>query len=94
MGIFAKGKNPGAYRGKLTCPVCTSEANRLIEWLTPYRARYRCRKCGLTYQYDISGAPYPYNHPYTPFKNNSRFRDIVDDFKAKVDANWEKTKRR
>ena len=86
MGIFGKGNNPGAYRGRLTCPVCHSEANRLLEWLTPHRARYKCRKCGLTYQYDISGAPFPYNHPYTPFKK-PRFQELVD-------ANWEKLKRR
>lgn len=87
MSIFTPGINKLAYRGKLTCPVCESEANRLIEWLTPFRARYRCRKCGLTYQYDISGAPHPFNHPYEPFKKVSRFREIVD-------AHWEKLKKR
>ena len=86
MSIFVEGKSKLAYRGKLTCPVCKSEANRLIEWLTPFRARYKCRKCGLTYQYDISGAPAPYNHPYAPFKK-PRFQELVD-------AHWEKLKRR
>ena len=46
--------NPGAYQGELTCPFCQSRANRYIEHVTPMRLRYRCRKCGLTYQYDIS----------------------------------------
>lgn len=46
--------NPGAYQGELTCPFCQSRANRFIEYVTKFRLRYRCRKCGLTYQYDIS----------------------------------------
>jgi transcription elongation factor Elf1 len=46
--------NPGAYQGELTCPFCESRANRFVEYVTPERLRYRCRKCGLTYQYDIS----------------------------------------
>jgi len=72
--------NKGAYRGRLTCPVCDSEANRFIESIGRFRKRYRCRKCGMTYQYDISGAPPGYDggkHPYAPFKKN-RFQRIVD----------------
>jgi transposase-like protein len=66
MGIFAKNKNPGAYRGSLNCPGCRSTAIRKIEDMGPYRIRYRCRKCGLPFQYDFSamiGA-----HPYAPYK--------------------------
>ncbi len=83
MGIFdkmPKGMNKGAYRGRLTCPVCDSEANRLIERITPFRLRYRCRKCGLTYQYDITGAPPGFDggaHPYAPFKK-PRFKRIIE----------------
>jgi len=47
--------NPGAYQGELTCPSCSSKANRFVEYVTPTRLRYRCRKGGLAYQYDISG---------------------------------------
>jgi transposase-like protein len=72
MSIFTKGKNKLAYRGELTCPhldletfeTCGSRAIRLVEWITPFRARYRCRKCGRTFQYDISNAM-PGN-PYAP----------------------------
>jgi transposase-like protein len=71
MGIFTKGINKGAYRGELTCPylndatmtVCGSKAIRLVEEVTPYRLRYRCRKCGRTFQYDISNAV---GNPYMP----------------------------
>ena len=79
MGIFTKGINPGAYRGELTCPGCHSPANRFIEYVTPVRLRYRCRKCGAFYQYDISGRP---THPYAPFKQKL-FRDIVEGAKRR-----------
>lgn len=66
MGIFQKGKNPGAYRGKLTCPVCRSEAIKYIEEVAMFRSRYRCRKCGIPFQYDYSNNPNA--HPYAAFK--------------------------
>jgi transposase-like protein len=74
MGIFTKGINRGAYRGQLNCPVCKSTANRFIEYVGPYRLRYRCRKCGLKFQYDISNNPNA--HPYAPFKK-SKFQDLA-----------------
>ena len=74
MGIFQKGKNPGAYSGKLTCPVCESGAIRFVENIGPYRLRYRCRKCGLPFQYETGRDLY--NHPYAPF-NKNKWRDIV-----------------
>jgi len=73
MGIFTKKINPGAYRGELTCPVCRSTANRRLPDVTPTRLRFRCRKCGLAYQYDISNRP---THPYAPFKRN-KFEALV-----------------
>ena len=79
MGIFQKNINPGAYRGELTCPVCKSKANRYIGNVGPTRLRYRCRKCGLAYQYDISGRP---THPYAPFKR-SKFREIIEGAKRR-----------
>ena len=60
MGIWTPGKNKGAYQGELTCPFviggksCKSRAIRFVEDVTPLRQRYRCRKCGNTFQYDIS----------------------------------------
>ena len=54
------GISKGAYQGELTCPFvidgvsCNSKANRYVEHVSKYRLRYRCRKCGNTYQYDIS----------------------------------------
>jgi len=74
MGIFQKGNNPGAYQGKLTCPVCRSHAVRFIENLGPYRLRYRCRKCGLPFQYE-TGRDLGI-HPYAPFKK--QWTNIVD----------------
>lgn len=73
MGIFTKRINIGAYRGELTCPVCRSKAIRRLDDVTPTRLRYRCRKCGLAFQYDISNR---LNHPYAPFKSN-KFRELV-----------------
>ena len=80
MGIFLPGKNPGAYTGKLTCPVCSSEAVRFVENVAAFRQRYRCRKCGLTFQYDISNADpgmFKGTHPYAPFKG-TKFQRIVE----------------
>jgi len=75
MGIFQRGMNPGAYSGKLTCPACESRAIRFIENLGPYRLRYRCRKCGLPFQYEV-GKDIRI-HPYAPFKK-SKWNDIVE----------------
>jgi transposase-like protein len=75
MGIFTSGKNKGAYQGKLTCPVCQSQAIRYVENLGPYMIRYRCRKCGLPFQYDIGPSANmsgeigrPERHPYAHLK--------------------------
>lgn len=79
-----KGMNRGAYRGRLTCPVCSSEAIRYVENITRFRIRYRCRKCGLKFQYDISGAPPGLDggsHPYAPWKKN-KWQRIVSHFNA------------
>lgn len=69
-------KNPGAYRGKLTCPVCHSEAVRYIEEVCLGRSQYRCRKCGLPFQYDWSNSPYD-THPYAAW-NTPKFQRIVE----------------
>ena len=82
MSIFTKQNNPGAYSGRLTCPVCQSEAIRFIETIGAYRLRYRCRKCGLPFQYDTSSAPpgsLPGTHPYAPFKK-PKFNRIIERF--------------
>ncbi len=75
MGIFQKGNSPAAYSGKLTCPVCSSEAVRFVENIGPYRLRYRCRKCGLPFQYE-TGRDMS-NHPYAVFKKNN-WKNIVE----------------
>lgn len=74
-----KGVSRAAYRDKLTCPVCFSRAIRYVENLGPYRIRYRCRKCGLPFQYDISGK---LNHPYAAF-NKPKYKGIVAGSKRK-----------
>ena len=73
--LMAK-KNPGAYRGKLTCPVCQSEAVRYVEEVCLGRSRYRCRKCGLPFQYDWSNSP-DGTHPYAAF-NKHKYQRIVE----------------
>lgn len=72
MGVFTKGISKGAYQGELTCPFCRSRAIRFLENVTPYRLRYRCRKCGLKFQYDISNR-FDIN-PYAAYSERSRFR--------------------
>ena len=63
MSIFTKGINKAAFQGRLTCPVCQSQAIRFLENLGPTRKRYRCRKCGLPFQYEFGGFV---NHPNGP----------------------------
>lgn len=74
MGIFQKGMNPAAFGGSLSCPVCHSQAIRFVENLGPYLIRYRCRKCGLPFQYDTG--PSRGAHAYAAYKKN-KFQDIV-----------------
>ena len=74
MGIFTKGINPGAFGGNLSCPTCASTAIRFVENLGPYRLRYRCRKCGLPFQYETGKDLLI--HPYAPFKKN-KFQELV-----------------
>lgn len=67
--------NKGAYQGELTCPFvdrvtnepCESKAIRFVEEVCHNRLRYRCRKCGNTFQYDISNRPSNVN-PYAAYK--------------------------
>ena len=70
-----KGMNKGAYRGNLNCPVCRSTAIRYIENIGPYRLRYRCRKCGMPFQYEIGRDMNV--HPYAPF-NKPQWKNIVE----------------
>jgi len=75
MGIFTPGRSKYAFSGELTCPYCRSRANRYLEHVTPMRLRYRCRKCGLTYQYDISNRTDI--NPYAAYSPRSKFaRDL------------------
>lgn len=90
MSIFQKGINPGAYQGELTCPymvnakgerdmfagerVCGSKAIRFVENVSQFRLRYRCRKCGGTFQYDISNRSDL--NPYAPYQNGTIWNNI------------------
>lgn len=89
MGIFAPNKSKYAYQGELTCPhsvdefgkptlrgtrLCGSKAIRYIEDVNAYRIRYRCRKCGGTFQYDISGRNDL--NPYADYEGGSIWRAI------------------
>lgn len=85
MSIFTPGINPGAYRGELTCPYviigkdgiqrdCNSKAIRFIEYVGTYRLRYRCRKCGGCFQYDISNRNDI--NPYAPYQGGTLWKNI------------------
>lgn len=95
MGIFTKGISKMAYQGKLTCPhlvnevtgkldalgskTCDSSAIRHIEDINQFRKRYRCRKCGGAFQYDISGAQENqniYQNPYAAYRKGKIWRSI------------------
>jgi transposase-like protein len=75
MGIFTKGNSKAAYQGSLNCPVCRSSAIRFIENIGPYRLRYRCRKCGMPFQYE-TGKDHSI-HPYAALKK-PKYQHIVD----------------
>ena len=85
MGLFVrqmrKGMSKAAFRGNLYCPVCSSQAIRFIETIGPYRLRYRCRKCGMPFQYE-TGSDHSI-HPYAPFKRN-KWRNIVESAKGRT----------
>ena len=57
---------------------CASKAIRYLEHLTPHRLRYRCRKCGNTFQYDISNRNDA--NPYAPFKKGRIWSKIEQSF--------------
>ena len=69
-----KRMNRAAFGGNLNCPVCHSTAVRYVEMVGPYRLRYRCRKCGMPFQYETGHDMRI--HPYAAF-NKNKFRDIV-----------------
>lgn len=88
MGIFSKGINKAAYQGNLNCPhlvdaegkrspwgdkTCGSSAIRHVEDITPWLIRYRCRKCGGKFQYDISAFA---KNPYAPYRKGKIWRNI------------------
>ena len=80
MSIFSPNINKGAYQGELTCPFvinmveCKSKAIRFVEYVSQFRIRYRCRKCGHTFQYDISNRDDL--NPYASYQKGSIWRDI------------------
>ena len=89
MGIFNPSNSKYAYQGELTCPhsvddsgkttingtkICNSKAIRYVEDVNSFRIRYRCRKCGGTFQYDISGRTDL--NPYAAFQKGKIWNDI------------------
>jgi len=86
MGIFQEGRSKYAYQGELTCPFviidaktgsmvdCGSKAIRFVENVTKYRLRYRCRKCGNSFQYDISNRRDI--NPYAAYQKGRIWQDI------------------
>ena len=91
MSIFSSGISKGAYQGELTCPysvnaegkrdmitgdrLCGSKAIRFVENVTPTRLRYRCRKCGGTFQYDISNRADI--NPYAAYQKGKIWSNIL-----------------
>lgn len=78
MGIFNPGRSKYAYQGELTCPwvQCGSKAIRYVEDVSMFRIRYRCRKCGHTFQYDISGRMDL--NPYAPYQKGKIWGEIMN----------------
>jgi hypothetical protein len=90
MSLFTPGINKVAYQGELTCPFvlqvfnpetkcvesveCKSKAIRYVEHVNQYRLRYRCRKCGQTFQYDISNRIDA--NPYAPYQKGRIWNQI------------------
>ena len=70
-----KGMNKAAFSGNLNCPweECQSRSIRFVEYVSTYRIRYRCRKCGKTFQYDISNR---LDHPFAPYKKQKWLRYV------------------
>ena len=81
QGGRLRARSKGAFRGRLTCPVCKSGAIRFIENVGMNRSRYRCRKCGLPFQYDYSNNP-DWTHPYAALKKN-RWQQMVEVYNAR-----------
>jgi transposase-like protein len=79
MGIFNRGNSKQAFAGELSCPVCHKKRIRYVENVGPYRLRYQCKDCGMTFQYDISNRV---AHPYSVFKKN-KFIELVNRSKRK-----------
>lgn len=73
MNALKKGINKGAFAGQLNCPACESAAIRFVEMIGPYRLRYRCRKCGMPFQYETGR---DLTHPYSPF-NKAKYQEII-----------------
>ena len=81
MGIFTPGISKGAYQGRLICPysyyidgeirACDGRSFRELKPISPVRLRYRCRKCGGTFQYDISNRRDL--NPYAAYSERSKF---------------------
>ena len=74
-------RNKAAFSGNLNCPVCQSRAIRYLEMVGPYRIRYRCRKCGMPFQYE-TGRDLT-QHPYAPFKKN-KWQNLVESAKGRT----------
>jgi transposase-like protein len=75
--------NQAAFSNKLTCPhlvgegLCGADSWKFVERISPFRIRYRCKKCGGTIQYDYSEK---LDHPYAVF-GKSKWQQIVDSWK-------------
>jgi transposase-like protein len=78
---MGKRMNEGAFRGNLYCPVCQSRAIRFVEMVGPYRIRYRCRKCGMKFQYE-TGRDLT-QHPYAPLRK-PKWQNIVEAAKGRT----------
>ena len=84
-----QGMNRGAFGSALTCPgivegpngttsICMANKWKFVEKLGLYRARYKCKVCGRTIQYDYSANP---DHPYAVFGKN-KWQRLVEQWKG------------
>ena len=85
---FKKGKNRGAFQGKMHCPYCSKhvdpttspigfETNKdkiyLKEMLGPFIRVYKCKQCSGEWRYDIAQELV---HPYNSFKRGLKLPGV------------------
>lgn len=69
------GVSPMAFSNELICPHCMAKKWKFVTVVNQFYLRYLCKACKNTILYDVSNRP---EHPYTPYKKNNFFRDLIE----------------